>query len=267
MNHTPTVSVIMTVYNGERFVEDAIQSVLHQTLQDLELVIVDDGSTDGTSLILQRYTNDPRVKVIRCDRIGRGKALNVAWQNTSGTYIANLDADDKAYPERLERQVEFLNKHPDIGMLGTACTLIDENGLTESELQRPVNDDILRVALIKYNPFVHSSVMMPRHSLQDTNGYNEELPVTIDYDLWVRISKSYKIANLPSVLTYKRTGEAAFFRNRIPSWLRYKCHLSIQWNAWANNSYPPKYFHYILLKFARYLVTRIFSIFSSAKAR
>ena len=124
----PAVAVIMTVYNGETYLAEAIESVLAQTRVDFEFTIVDDGSDDGTPAILAEAEKDPRVRVIRAGRMGRARALNVAWKNGSAPYVANLDADDLAEPQRLERQLEFMKSHPDIGLLGTAATLEFEEG-------------------------------------------------------------------------------------------------------------------------------------------
>ena len=106
----PAVTVIMTVYNGEIYLAEAIESVLTQTLSDFEFTIVDDGSDDGTPAILAEAEQDPRVRVIRVGRIGRARALNVAWKNGSAAYVANLDADDRAEPQRLELQLREVRK-------------------------------------------------------------------------------------------------------------------------------------------------------------
>lgn len=267
MTDQPLVSVIMTAYNAERFIEQTINSITNQTLNNFEFVIVDDGSDDATPEILKKAASDPRIKIISRQRIGRGKALNVAWKNTSGQYIANIDADDIAQPERLEIQSNYLSSHPDIGLLGSACSILDEDTSESRILDRPLHDHELKRTLIKYNPFVHSSVMMPRHVLESVGGYNENIPVTIDYDLWVRIARSCIVANLPDVLTIKRVSKTAYFRNRIPTWVRYKCHIFIRWNAWKNHPESLADLRYVITSIGRYLYARAHAILTRHQVR
>lgn len=169
----PTVSVIMTVYNGERYLAQAIESIRQQSLSDFEFVIVDDGSEDRTRQVLAEAQADPRIKVITKTRIGRARALNVAWTQAKGVYIANLDADDLAEPNRLEKQVAFLQKHPEVGLLGTACKILDEDTGHDWVLRFPLTDHELRGALVRCNPFEHNSIIIPQAILEEVGGYNE----------------------------------------------------------------------------------------------
>lgn len=243
----PHVSVIMTVYNGEQFVADAIQSIQQQTLQDFEFIIVDDGSQDRTLEILAGFQTDPRICVVAKPRLGRARALNVAWRQTRAAYIANLDADDLARPSRLEQQLSFLQQHPEVGLLSTDCQYLDEETGTARLVRVPQCDCEMRAELVRRNPITHSSVMMPRTVLENVGGYNETLPVSVDYDLWVRIASVYQVANLPEVLTVRRLRRHSYFHAGELSWPRYKAHLSIRWRAWYHFSRRLPALRYVLL--------------------
>ena len=200
---TPAVSVLMGVWNGAPRVREAIESVLGQTLGDLELVVVDDGSTDATASILGSF-GDPRVRVTRQRRGGLTSALRSALGLARAPLVARLDADDVALPERLERQRDFLERHPEVGLLGTAAREVDGIGREVGVVRPPTEDAALRGALIRHNPFVHSSVMMRRSALEQAGGYDPSFPVAQDYDLWMRMSRVTRMANLPEALVVRR---------------------------------------------------------------
>lgn len=232
MSKTVATSVIMTVYNGESFLSAAIESIKQQTLRDFEFVIVDDGSTDHTRNILRHAECDPRIKVITCKRLGRARALNLAWQNTQGEFIANLDADDLAEPERLEKQFHFLRDNPDVGLLGTAWKLfIDKDDQHVKIIHPPLSSGELKRTLIRRYPFSHSSTMFTRHALQDVSGYNENYHVCIDYEISTRVACRFGVANLPDALIWKRSHLTSCFSS-ISAWERYKAVVRIRWMAW-----------------------------------
>ena len=236
----------MTVYNGEQYLAQAIDSIRGQSLKDFEFVIVDDGSSDRTAAILEEAQEaDPRVEVISPPRLGRARALNMAWTHAKSRYIANLDADDLAHPERLERQIAFLQRHPEVGLLGTASRALDEDTGIESLVSPPLTDPELRRELVRRNPFHHSSIMIPRRVLREVGGFNEKLVVAIDYELWVRIGCRYRLANLPDVLSVKRSHRQAYFRRFIFR-KRYKINASIRWRAWRQFSLPLTDIRFIL---------------------
>ena len=193
----------MGVWNGAPRVREAIESVLGQTLGDLELVVVDDGSTDATASILGSF-GDPRVRVTRQRRGGLTSALRSALGLARAPLVARLDADDVALPERLERQRDFLERHPEVGLLGTAAREVDGIGREVGVVRPPTEDAALRGALIRHNPFVHSSVMMRRSALEQAGGYDPSFPVAQDYDLWMRMSRITLLANLGTPLVVRR---------------------------------------------------------------
>ena len=203
----PLVSVYMTVKNGRRWVSYAIESILAQTFRDWELVVVDDGSSDGTADVLRHYAGDPRVKVLLTPGIGRAPALNLALSNCRSEYVANLDADDLAHPQRLEIQYACARQYPHIGLWSTDAVIImgDEipNWLPVSEESIPVRD--ITSLLSFFNPINHSTVFARRSDLVDAGGYAPALRGQYDYDLWVRLAaRGVRMAKVGLPLGAKR---------------------------------------------------------------
>lgn len=202
---SPSVSVIMAVRDSEGTVGSAIESILGQTLVDVELLIVDDDSSDGTATILEHYTDqDERVVVLR-NAVHRGLAasLNRAVAKTSGRYIARMDADDISKSARLERQRAFLEAHPDIDVVGTAARYLDSNDSAGVLLMPKTHQEIVR-NLPRRNPIIHPTVMGHR-AFWVENPYDEELGRGQDYELWVRTSGRTRFHNLPEImLEYRR---------------------------------------------------------------
>lgn len=260
MSDSPAVSVICTVYNGERYLQEMIDSIRQQSLRDFEFVIVDDGSTDGTREILTRAQSDPRIKVIFEKRTGRAQALNIAWRNGRGPYVANIDADDLAAPNRLETQVRFLQENPDVGMVSSDCRFIyEDDGVTVSEKigRPPVDDQALRQILVRACPIVHSTVMMPRHVLESLGGYNEAYTTAIDYELWIRIGTHYRLANIPQVLATRRMHANRHFAKRGESWTKMQSVMKLRWHAWQEFSGRPTELGYVFARpTARWLISK-----------
>jgi glycosyltransferase involved in cell wall biosynthesis len=229
----------MTAYNHEEFVGESIGSILGQTLHEVELVVVDDGSDDGTLEVVHRLATDERIVVIPQPRLGRGRALNVALQHSRGEYIAVQDADDLAEPTRLEKQVHYLQEHQEVGVLGGHFRLTLDGRESGWEIRLPLTDAELRRTLPRRNPFAHSTIMMPRSALERAGGYDESLSVAIDYDLWIRIASQYQLANLPDVLTVQRIHRSAYIQNRIDVWDRWKTNSKLRWRAMREFSRNP----------------------------
>jgi Glycosyl transferase family 2 len=205
MPETPRVSVVMAVRNGVPYLEQAVDSILAQTFTDLEFVIIDDGSTDSTPEVLRRYqTADHRVRVLHQENAGLTPSLNRGCQLARGTYVARMDADDVAFPDRLARQVEFLDRHPGVALLGSAVVRIDELGREIKRSECPtLHAEIVR-ALTRYNCFTHPTVMLRKDMLAAVGGYREAYRQAQDYDLWLRLSERYEVANLAEPLLYYR---------------------------------------------------------------
>jgi len=213
----PVVSVVMPVRNGERWLPEAIASIRAQTLTDYELIAVDDGSSDETPGLLARAAQqDARIRVIRLAPAGLVTALNNGIAASQGRYIARLDADDRACSGRLQRQADFLSAHPETGLLGSWADIIDERGEVTGRLQPPTSSPALVSMLVRQNPFVHSSIMVPKAVLQRVGGYRPAFAAAEDYDLWLRIAETATIANLPEYLVqYRRHGGGVTDRSRL----------------------------------------------------
>ena len=232
---SPAVSVLMGVWNGAPRVREAVESVLHQTLSDLELIVIDDGSTDASAAILASV-DDPRLRVERRAHGGLTTALNRALALARAPLVARLDADDVAAPERLERQRAFLASHPDVGLLGTAARVLDAAGREIATISPPVDDAGIRGALIRRNPFVHSSVMMRHAVVEQAGGYDPAFPVAQDYDLWMRMSRITRMANLPEPLVVRRLEPGRVTASRDTERLRAEAR--VRWRAVHAGTYP-----------------------------
>jgi glycosyltransferase involved in cell wall biosynthesis len=196
---SPQVSVVLPVRNGERFLAEAVASVLAQTLTDFELIVVDDGSTDASGAIVEGIA-DPRVTVLRQAPRGLVAALTTGLAHASAEYVARMDADDVSEPPRLERQLDLLEKRPDVGMVATWVTVVDEDGRElRREVLPPAHEDLVRRLLLR-NPFQHGSVVLRRTALEAAGGYRTDYGANEDYDLWRRLAQRWKLACLPETL-------------------------------------------------------------------
>jgi glycosyltransferase involved in cell wall biosynthesis len=198
------VSVLLPVHNGERFVREALESVLDQSLADFEVVVVDDGSTDGTADALAEY-RDRRLRVLHQQQAGVAGALQSAVREARAPLLARMDADDVSFPDRLERQAGFLDANQRAGLVGCGVEVADADGTVEHTVLLPSGDRSLRRRLLLRNPFTHGSVMLRREALERAGGYRARHGANEDYDLWRRIARNWELAALPEVLyRYRR---------------------------------------------------------------
>src|SRR5690606_34870006 len=199
-----TVTVFMAAYNATPYIAQAIQSILNQSFRDFELLIVDDGSTDNTVEIINSF-DDPRIRLIENDsNKGLGFTRNIALKEAKGEFLAILDADDIAFPKRLEKQVNHFFINPKLAVLGSYAHIIDKKGnRTGKDIKLSCNSDKLRATLFLSNTFVHSSIMMRTSIFREIGGYPNH-PVAQDYALLVRIGLKYEIENLPEYLVEYR---------------------------------------------------------------
>jgi glycosyltransferase involved in cell wall biosynthesis len=212
LNINPKVSVVMTVFNARNFVGGAIDSILSQTYRNLELIIVDDGSTDGSARIVNELAKrDSRIKLLFLRKNhGPCYASNVGIKEAKGIYLARMDADDISLPDRLENQVRFLQLHPEVAMLGGQCKLIDKNGKFIGEKLFPLeNNDITR-SLFSRNPIQHPACMINLKKLTKPSIFNDGKSVLAhDLELIFLASKYGKLANLKVfVLEYRQYPES-----------------------------------------------------------
>lgn len=200
MRACPIVSVVIPVYNGFSHLGTAIESIQQQTLQDFEIVVVDDGSVDQTPNLLDRLCKaDGRIRVFRQDNLGVSQSLNRGISESLGEFIARMDADDIALPSRLMYQIEFLRQHPQVDMCGSS---IQTFGDTPSVLVRhPSDHESIACQLLFTCCIAHPTVMFRRESWI-VNGcqYSPEYPTAQDYRLWAELCLRLKMANVPAVL-------------------------------------------------------------------
>lgn len=202
----PKISVVLAVYNGAPFLAETLESILHQTFRDFEFIAVDDGSTDSTSEILASFqARDSRLIVKRNPtNLGIPVSRNLGCQLATGDYIAVTDADDISLAQRFERQVQFLEQHPEIALVGSSMEHIDEAGKVTAQVDLPTNPRLIQWMTIFTFVFVHSSIMMRRSAAASLGFYSEQMPVALDFDLVGRMSMSYQLANIPDRLVQYR---------------------------------------------------------------
>jgi glycosyltransferase involved in cell wall biosynthesis len=211
---SPLISVLLPVRNGERFLPAALDSLAAQTFGDFEAILVDDGSTDGTpALLAAAAARDPRFRVERGPGEGVAAALARAIAPAQGRYLARLDADDLARPERFARQLAYLEAHPKLVVLGTGYEEIDEQGAVLRRQRMPTEPAEVRAILPRTNCIAHPTVMMRREAVAQVGGYRRTFEGAEDYDLWLRLLEIGELANLAEpLLGYRRHGTAAMLR-------------------------------------------------------
>jgi glycosyltransferase involved in cell wall biosynthesis len=202
----PRVSVILPVYDGEPFLAEAVDSILAQSFRDFELIAIDDGSRDASGEILDRFARgDGRVTVHHQTNCGLVAALNRGLALASGEFIARMDQDDVAHFERFARQVSFLDTNPQIAVVGSAVTLIAEDGRRIRDVDYPGTPEAIVEFLERGSPLAHPTVMMRRAAVRSVGGYRQVYRHAEDYDLWLRMAERYRLANLPDrLLRYRQ---------------------------------------------------------------
>jgi glycosyltransferase involved in cell wall biosynthesis len=201
----PELSVLLPVRDGARWLREAIDSVLSQTLGDLELIVVDDGSEDSTPTIIAAYEDHRLVRLRNPRPLGLSASLNRALGRARGSLIARQDADDISLPRRLERQAAYLEENPVVGLLGTAYWSLDEAGLRAGPYRQPANDQEIRWQMLFHNAFCHSSVVFRREVAGSGESlYAEGLSASQDYDAWSRLLERTRGANLEEPLVVWR---------------------------------------------------------------
>ncbi|MGX4668316.1 glycosyltransferase family 2 protein [Cerasibacillus sp. JNUCC 74] len=251
------VSFITTVKNGEKFLSEVIESVMNQTIENWEYIIINDGSTDGTWKLLKEYSLlDPRIKVFNTKGLGRGRALNLAIKKTVGKYIANVDADDPCHPQKGEIQANCLANNIEFSLIATNSIYLIESELPVWEKYSYIDKttDIKDITITKDNAFRnesinHSSVMFRKEDLIKVGLYDELRNSQFDYELWIRFSiNNYRIGLIPFALSSKRIHSRQSFEkgNRI-NYL--KVSLSLNKFIIKNFKLPLRYHFLVHFKF------------------
>lgn len=192
----PLISVVMAVHNGADYLREAIESILNQTYDNFEFIIIDDASTDDSPQIIEEYMDDHRIKIITNKvQLGLTKSLNIGISIAKGEFIARQDSDDVSLPERFEMQIDELIKDRKIGVLGTGAYIIDQFGNTINVMIPPIR--VTRGDLLSGNKIIHGSAMIRRAFLKKLGGgYNPMFKYSQDYELWLRTIQRYDIRNI-----------------------------------------------------------------------
>lgn len=231
---SPSVSVVLPVFNCVAYVGEAVESILKQEFRDLELIVIDDGSTDETPRIVQTY-GDPRIRFFAQTNRGLAATLNRGIELARGKYIARQDQDDVSKPERLGRQAAFLDAHSQCGLVGAWADVWVDRAPSGRTHQHPSDNDALQYFLLLNNPFVHSSVMLRKEAVEKAGGYstNRDRQPPEDYELWSRIARDYELANIPEILQVYREVPGSMSRVGKSPFLNHLVTISAENIAWA----------------------------------
>lgn len=205
----PKVTVLMAVYNGAAFLGEAVESILSQTFSDFEFLIINDGSTDSSRDIILSY-KDARIRLIDNEtNMGLIASLNLGIESAKGEYIARQDDDDVSLTSRLTVQVDYLDNHPEVGLVGSGVDFIDEKGAPAGKWRTPTTNSLIRWSLLFGTCVAHPTAVLRRSVLERSGGYDQNALYAEDHDLWCRLSHYTGIANLPELLVKKRIHESA----------------------------------------------------------
>lgn len=221
----PVVSVIIPTFNRADLLPQAIDSVMAQTHPALEIIVIDDASTDDTADVMQRYSasagTSPRIRYLRNERnAGIAKSRNRAIAESAGPYVAMLDSDDVWLDStKIAMQVESLERHPHVAVIGTDASVIDRNGRTVGAIRNLGSDRGIRATLFIKNQFVTSSMLVRRSVLDETGGFDEDIPIMEDYELWLRIARRHPVANIRRRMTGYRIHDGNITRQNHRAFL------------------------------------------------
>jgi len=207
--NNPKITVLMAVYNGEKYLKKAIDSILNQTFKNFEFLIINDGSTDNTVKILQNY-KDPRIKIVTNKKnLGLVKSLNKGLDIARGEYIARMDADDISLPNRLRTQLDFMKKNKKYVVVGSSVEVIDEKGNIITTWRREGDPLLLKWKLIVSPSIMHSTAFFKKNIIIKEGKYNIEFKDAEDFELWSRLSDKYLLSNIEKPLVQYRIHDSS----------------------------------------------------------
>jgi len=249
----PKISILLPTYNGGLYIEEAIKSVLGQTYQDWELLILDDASTDNTEQISTRYSKiDHRIIYIKNERNLRlAKNLNKGLLLSSGEIIARIDEDDTWIDtNKLKKQAGTLITNNSV-LVGTHFEIVDDKNNLIRTVTPPLDDNSIRKIILSYNPFCHSSVIFDKKSAIRVGGYNDKIPYGEDYDLWLKLGRLGTLSIIPSIAVkyLQRDGNMSSKHNKLGQ-IKFICRI-LYTHAWH---YPNKIKAF--LSFIKYIVSK-----------
>lgn len=248
----PLVSVVLPIYNAEEYLSQAIESILSQTLENFELILINDASTDKTLQIINKFKRkDSRIVLINNQKnLQMAESLNLAISQSGSDLIARMDQDDIAFPNRLEVQYAFMRAHPKVSVVGNDIIIIDEDGKVTGKRTYPTSSEGLKKILFRYSAFAHPTVMFRKTPFQKIKGYNPAKHPCEDIDLWFRLGKEYEFASIPNfLLRYRVSIASGSHKNLIDTEFK---GLKIKIEAMKKYGYRPvPYdFIYVILQFA-----------------
>ena len=225
----PLVSVLLPVYNGVAYIEDAVRSILDQSYGNIELIIINDGSSDDSAKVLDQLT-DRRIRTYHQANVGLAATLNRAIGLARGKYVARQDQDDLSLPQRFQRQVEFLESHGAYGMVGTWAEIRSANPAVPKVHSHPSESLDLKFDLLFDNPFVHSSMMIRKSIFQRVGLYTIEKSrqPPEDYELWSRVAREFEVANIPEVLHIYRDVPSSMSKGVVNPFLENVIKISVE---------------------------------------
>lgn len=212
----PRISVVICTHNRAEYISQAIESALAQSYGNLEIIVIDDASTDNTQEILNKYSINPKVRVVKNDQnLGISKSRNLGVRISTGKYIAMLDSDDYwTDKDKLNKQQKIFEANSKIGLVGTYITILKES-VSPTLYKLEISDTAIRNKILSSNQFMQSSIMFRREIFDTAGGYDEELLVAEDLDLWLRIGKNYEFANIPEPTTAYRIHSGNTSKKRL----------------------------------------------------
>ena len=225
----PLISVVTSVHNGEAFIKECVDSVINQTFQDFEYIILNNGSTDRTSEILEEY-KDPRLRVVHQKNLGVPKSLNKGVSLCSAELIARLDADDYVYPQWLEKHYEFLSQNKDIVFCGSRFEELFNGKLYRQVHAFVEHDHEIRKSLCFFNPIPHSFTIIRKSAFFKVGVYDPNLIIAHDYDLWIRLLGEGKGHTLNEILGVARRHDSSFSTKKERTMIKEL--FKVQWKAY-----------------------------------
>ncbi len=248
----PLVSVVMPVFNGERFIAKAIESILNQTLKNFEFIIVNDASTDKSLEIISKYKKkDQRIRLIDNKRnIHMSLSLNLGINQAKSDLIARMDQDDIAFPNRLKIEHTFMKSHPKVAIVGSDIVTIDQFDQVTGKRTYQTKSDSLKKTMLRYSPFAHPTVMMRKKVFEQMGGFDPEMVPCEDTEFWFRLGSKHEFASIPNFLLKYRVAVNSLSHTNIRN-IELKG-FKIKLNAIRKYGYKPNLYDivYNLLQFA-----------------
>ena len=255
-NRTPRISIVLPVYNGSKHLKKTLESIAQQTQTDWELIAIDDASTDKTYAMLVDFKQSCQncVTILQQQKnVGITASLIRGIQIARGEYIARIDSGDTFLPEKLEKQLFFLESHPEYGIVGTNGIQISIETKKEKKINLPIENDEIQTIILKKNPFLHSAIMLRKHIYETAGGYNKTILFTQDYELWFRILRITKGANLPEYLCVRLIDTQDSISNKKHKkqiWYGIK----VRWSYISKRNLMQ--YHYLVIPLLRFLVPK-----------